>query len=142
MKFCYNTSFTLPKQSQRSRSVLQDRSSFLGLFWKGKILSYNQRNTVDHKKLKADLSFSPIQLLFCYNQILNPLEIEALIHKKYWNYSRINHFVWGKYFWFNMLISPAVAVAVTRMTYSCWFAYHISSDIRQEFFPSKTIPKI
>ena len=25
MKFCYNTNFTLPKQSQRSRSILQDR---------------------------------------------------------------------------------------------------------------------
>ena len=36
MKFCYNTSFTLPKQSQRSRSVLWDRSSFVRLFWKKK----------------------------------------------------------------------------------------------------------
>ena len=26
MKFCYNTNFTLPKQSQRYRSVLQDTS--------------------------------------------------------------------------------------------------------------------
>ena len=42
----YNTSFTLPKQSPKSRSVLQDRSRFLGLFWKGKNLFYNQRNTV------------------------------------------------------------------------------------------------
>ena len=33
-KFCYNTSFTLPKQSPRSRSVLQDVSRFLELFWK------------------------------------------------------------------------------------------------------------
>ena len=46
MKFCYNTNFTLPKQSQRSRSVLQDRSRSLGLFWKEKTLSYNRRNTV------------------------------------------------------------------------------------------------
>ena len=30
-------SFFLPKQSQRSRSVLQDRSRSLGLFRKGKI---------------------------------------------------------------------------------------------------------
>ena len=33
MKFCYITDFTLPKQSQRSRSVLQDGSRSLGLFW-------------------------------------------------------------------------------------------------------------
>ena len=46
MKFCYNTNFTLPQQSQRSRSILQDGSRYLGLFWKGKILSYNLRNTV------------------------------------------------------------------------------------------------
>ena len=38
MKLCYNTNFTLLKQSQRSRSVL--------LFWKENNLFYNQRNTV------------------------------------------------------------------------------------------------
>ena len=38
MKFCNNTNFTLPKQSQRSRSVLQDGSRSLGLFWKEKKL--------------------------------------------------------------------------------------------------------
>ena len=36
MQFCCNTGFTLPKQSQRSRSVLEDGSRFLGLFWKEK----------------------------------------------------------------------------------------------------------
>ena len=36
MKFYYNTSFTLPKQSQRSRSILKDGSRFLELFWKDK----------------------------------------------------------------------------------------------------------
>ena len=46
MKFCYNTNFTLPKQSQRSRSILPDGSRSLSLFWKEKTLSYNQRNTV------------------------------------------------------------------------------------------------
>ena len=46
MKFCYNTNFTLPKQTQRSRSILQDGSRSLGLFWKEKTLSYNRRNTV------------------------------------------------------------------------------------------------
>ena len=46
MKFCYNTNFTLPKQSQRSRSILKDGSWSLGLFWKEKTLSYNRRNTV------------------------------------------------------------------------------------------------
>ena len=34
IKFCYNTNFTLPKQSQRSRSILQNGSRSLGLFWK------------------------------------------------------------------------------------------------------------
>ena len=34
MKFCYNSNFTLPKQSHRSRSILQGRSRSLGLFWK------------------------------------------------------------------------------------------------------------
>ena len=46
MKFCYNTNFILPKQSQRSRSVFQDGSRSLGLFWKENNPSYNQRNTV------------------------------------------------------------------------------------------------
>ena len=46
MKFCNNTNLTLPKQSQRSRSVLQDGSRSLGLFWKEKTPSYNRRNTV------------------------------------------------------------------------------------------------
>ena len=36
MKFWYNTNFTLPKQSRRSRSVLQDGSRSLGLLWKEK----------------------------------------------------------------------------------------------------------
>ena len=36
MKFCYSTSFTLPKQFQKARSVLKDGSRFLGLFWKEK----------------------------------------------------------------------------------------------------------
>ena len=48
MKFCYNTNFTLPKQSKRSRSIFQDGSRSLGLFWKENNLSYNRRNTVDH----------------------------------------------------------------------------------------------
>ena len=38
MKFCYNTNFTLPKLSQRSRSILQDGSRSFGLFWKEKKL--------------------------------------------------------------------------------------------------------
>ena len=44
MKFCYNTNFTLPIQSQRSRSILQDGSRSLGLFWKEKKL---QKNTFE-----------------------------------------------------------------------------------------------
>ena len=50
MKFCYNTKFTLPKQSQRSRS--------LGLFWKEKTLSYNRRNTVLQNILTACFHFA------------------------------------------------------------------------------------
>ena len=46
VKFCNNTNFALPKHSQRSRSILQDGSRSLGLFWKEKTLSYNRRNTV------------------------------------------------------------------------------------------------
>ena len=46
MKFCYNTSFTFLKQFQRSRSILLDRSRFLGLFWKEKTRYYHRRNTV------------------------------------------------------------------------------------------------
>ena len=47
MKFCYNTNFTLPKQCQRSRSVFQDGSRSLGLFWNETNPSYNRRNTVN-----------------------------------------------------------------------------------------------
>ena len=46
MKFCNNTNFTLPKQSQRSRSIFQDGSRSSGLFWKENNPSYNRRNTV------------------------------------------------------------------------------------------------
>ena len=35
--FSYKTEFFLPKQSQRSRSILEDGSRSLGLFRKGKI---------------------------------------------------------------------------------------------------------
>ena len=43
MKFSYNTNFTLPKKALRSRSVLQDGSRSLGLFWnEKKTLSYNE----------------------------------------------------------------------------------------------------
>ena len=44
MKFCYNTSFSLPKQSQSSISVLSDGSRFLGLFWKEKKIPVLQLN--------------------------------------------------------------------------------------------------
>ena len=36
--------FSLLKQSQKSRSVLKDRLTFLGLFWEVKLLSNNRRN--------------------------------------------------------------------------------------------------
>ena len=60
MKFCYNTSCTLPKRSQKSRSVLQDRSRFLGLFWKKRTIqvlpSLNNPKDLD-LSYKTDLDF-------------------------------------------------------------------------------------
>ena len=48
MKLCYMVmSFTLPKQSQRSRSILNEGSRFLALFLEEtETLSYNRRITV------------------------------------------------------------------------------------------------
>ena len=57
MKFCLNTSFNLPKQSQKSRSVLQDRNldlsyktdlDFWDCFLEEKKLFYNRRNMLAH----------------------------------------------------------------------------------------------
>ena len=45
MEVCKYKFFPLPKQSKRS-SFLQDGSRFLGLFWKEKQVSNNQRNRV------------------------------------------------------------------------------------------------
>ena len=53
MEFGNNSSFTLPKQSQRSRSVLEDGSRSLRLFWTEKSPSYNRRNTVKETNLKV-----------------------------------------------------------------------------------------
>ena len=61
MKFYYNSNFTLPKQSQRSRSILQDGSRSLGLFWKEKTLFYNRRNMV-----KAVLMINAAQRMFLW----------------------------------------------------------------------------
>ena len=52
MKFCYDTNFTLPKQFQRSRSILYDGSRSLELFWKEKssvlyLKKYDSQETVD-----------------------------------------------------------------------------------------------
>ena len=63
MKFCYNTNFTLPKQSQRSRSILQDGSRSLGLFWKEKTLSYNQRKTVIGTSLETMIMIILVSLI-------------------------------------------------------------------------------
>ena len=68
MKFCNNTNFTLPKQSQRSRSVLQDRSRSLRLFWKEKTLSYNRINTV--LSLSGTLSIIFFYSLTCFLPVL------------------------------------------------------------------------
>ena len=72
MKFCYNTNFTLPKQSQRSRSVLQDGSRSLGLLWKEKTPSYKQRNTVSYYLLFE--IFSPKTPRFTDDYNLVPYE--------------------------------------------------------------------
>ena len=52
MKFCFDTSFTFPKQSQRSRSILQDGSRFLELFRMEKSLSKKYGN--------LQFEFSPV----------------------------------------------------------------------------------
>ena len=44
MKFCYNTSFTLPKQFQRFEFVSEGK----------KTLSYNRRNTVGFGRKSID----------------------------------------------------------------------------------------
>ena len=71
MNFCYNSNFTLPKQSQRSRSVFQDGSRSLGLFWKENNPSYNQRNTVVEKHDLLVLLFSCQLLLSKPDDISN-----------------------------------------------------------------------
>ena len=46
MQFCCNSSFTLPEQSRRSRSVLKTDLDFWDCFGRKKTLSYKRRNTV------------------------------------------------------------------------------------------------
>ena len=68
MKFSFNTNFTIPKLSQRSRSILQDGSRSLGLFRKENTLSYNQRNLVYHtdsSKAKRSNSVDPEETAQC-----------------------------------------------------------------------------
>ena len=48
---------TLPKQPQKSRSILKDGSRFLGLFWKENIPSYNR------KKYCKFMTISPVYIL-------------------------------------------------------------------------------
>ena len=54
MKFCYNTNFPLSKQSQRSRSILQDGSRSLVLFLKEKTLK-NPKDLDPSYKMDLDL---------------------------------------------------------------------------------------
>ena len=71
MKFCYNTSITLPKQSQISRSVLQDGSRSLGLFWKKKKLCLITEEISTFPVLtvavSATVKFTDLKALFCDN---------------------------------------------------------------------------
>ena len=54
VKLNYKMGFQLPKQSQRSKSVMQDRSGSLRLFWKG-IHAYCYVRFM-HKKTQKDLN--------------------------------------------------------------------------------------
>ena len=53
MKLCYNTIFTRPKQSQRSKPLLKDGSRFLGLFWKEKSVLYPKKYSICSDTLKV-----------------------------------------------------------------------------------------
>ena len=84
MKFCYNTNFTLPKQSQGSRSILQDGSRSLGLFWnvKTSVLQPKKYSILNkHVALSVILSHTFLSLLviFVMNQRV-PFRIYIIIH--------------------------------------------------------------
>ena len=57
MKFSYNTNLTLPEQSKRSRSILQDGSRSLGLFWKEKKLCL----------ITEEIWYAILAILFLFN---------------------------------------------------------------------------
>ena len=81
MKFWYNINFTLPKQSERSRSVFQDGSRSLGLFWKESNLSYNQRNTVcNHRVVTVFVGHTCVRYHFCVLWLIRYMDYR---HKKY-----------------------------------------------------------
>ena len=80
MKFCNNTSFTLPKQSKRSRSILQDGSRSFGLFWKEKTLSYNRKNMVSHVTYSGQEAIKRF-ILFC---ILNRNSTHLILKPYHW----------------------------------------------------------
>ena len=80
MKFCYNTNFTLPKQSQRSRSILQDGSRSLRLFWKEKTLSYNRRNTVFIKSVSSSTHEINIKLIFLAQEMFGAVHCKSSSH--------------------------------------------------------------
>ena len=79
MKFCFNTSFTIPKQSQRSISILQDGSRFLALFWMDKNPSYNRRNRLNAVGMVNSLDFD-LFAQSCLSQVLG-----VLWYLTYWN---------------------------------------------------------
>ena len=63
MKFCYNTNFTFPKQSQRSRSILQDGSRSFGLFWKEKIhLITEEIRYIDNRGMSNEQNYLSLQV--------------------------------------------------------------------------------
>ena len=73
-------SFFLPKQSQKSRSVLLDRSRSLALFWKGKthiIAKFLRTDLVirSHSREGKNLSYSRINTVGCTKHFSSPIEM-------------------------------------------------------------------
>ena len=88
MKFYYNTHFSLPRQSQRSRSILQDGSRSLGLFWKEKKLRLITEEIQYWKKLVGlcvchkILSYFPFAI--CMLGVSNQMLVEYAKNKQYY----------------------------------------------------------
>ena len=78
VKFSNEMRFSLLKQSQKSRSVIQDRSRFFWLFWKGKT-SYNWRNAAFNRN-------AYMQSLTTRDKFYNSVLLGAGVHKIFTSY--------------------------------------------------------